>query len=115
MMLGRQMTPMYRYFLALDPLGYSSYGLSAQDAQFVGRADNAVSYLGHVGPFELNALYSLGYDAVTYNRLRFVAHIRRQKYLKLADTAFVAGFLQFPKQRCRRIQYGRAATTYSSR
>ncbi|MBC8724721.1 porin [Paraburkholderia sp. 31.1] len=67
MMLGRQMTPMYRYFLALDPLGYSSYGLSAQDAQFVGRADNAVSYLGHVGPFELNALYSLGYDAVTYN------------------------------------------------
>jgi predicted porin len=37
-MAGRQMTPMYRFFLALDPLNYSSYGLSAQDAQFVGRA-----------------------------------------------------------------------------
>ncbi|HEY1610740.1 MAG TPA: porin, partial [Paraburkholderia sp.] len=66
-MLGRQMTPMYRFFLALDPLGYSSYGFSAQDSQFVGRADNSVAYLGHAGPFELNALYSFGYDAVTYS------------------------------------------------
>jgi predicted porin len=65
--LGRQMTPMYRYFLALDPLGYSSYGFCAQDAQFVGRADNAVSYLGHAGPFELNAMYSFGYDSTVAN------------------------------------------------
>ncbi|SIT46492.1 Porin Gram-negative type [Paraburkholderia ribeironis] len=62
-MAGRQMTPMYRYFLALDPLNYSSYGLSAQDAQFVGRADNALVYLQHAGPFELNVLYSFGYDS----------------------------------------------------
>jgi predicted porin len=67
LMLGRQMTPMYRYFLALDPLNYSSYGFSAQDAQFVGRADNAVSWLGHYGPFELNALYSFGYDSTVAN------------------------------------------------
>ena len=66
-MAGRQMTPMYRYFLPLDPLNYSSYGLSAQDAQFVGRADNAVGYLGHAGPFELNALYSFGYDSTVVN------------------------------------------------
>ncbi|MGF6598389.1 putative porin [Paraburkholderia sp. GAS448] len=62
-MAGRQMTPMYRYFLPLDPLNYSSYGLSAQDSQFVGRADNAIAYLGHVGPFEANFLYSFGYDS----------------------------------------------------
>ncbi|MEX3933705.1 porin [Paraburkholderia phymatum] len=66
-MAGRQMTPMYRYFLPLDPLGYSSYGFSAQDAQFVGRADNAVEYLGHAGPFEVNALYSFGYDSTVPN------------------------------------------------
>jgi predicted porin len=66
-MAGRQMTPMYRFFLALDPLNYSSYGLSAQDAQFVGRADNALEYLGHAGPFELNALYSFGYDSTIAN------------------------------------------------
>lgn len=66
-MAGRQMTPMYRFFLALDPLNYSSYGLSAQDAQFVGRADNALEYLGHAGPFELNALYSFGYDSTITN------------------------------------------------
>ncbi|SOE87835.1 Outer membrane protein (porin) [Burkholderia sp. YR290] len=62
-MAGRQITPMYRYFLALDPLNYSSYGLPAQDSQFVGRADNALEYLGHVGPFEFNTLYSFGYDS----------------------------------------------------
>ncbi|MCX4151550.1 MULTISPECIES: porin [Paraburkholderia] len=66
-MAGRQITPMYRYFLALDPLNYSSYGLAAQDAQFVGRADNALAYLGHAGPFELNALYSFGYDSTVSN------------------------------------------------
>ncbi|NML99123.1 porin [Paraburkholderia sp. RP-4-7] len=66
-MAGRQMTPMYRYFLSLDPLNYSSYGLSAQDSQFVGRADNSVGYLGHAGPFEVNALYSFGYDATVPN------------------------------------------------
>lgn len=66
-MLGRQMTPMYRYSSLLDPLAYSSYGLPAQDAQFVGRADNAVEYLGHLGPFELNALYSFGYDSTITN------------------------------------------------
>lgn len=66
-MAGRQMTPMYRFFLALDPLNYSSYGLSAQDAQFVGRADNALEYLGHAGPFQLNALYSFGYDSTITN------------------------------------------------
>ena len=66
-MAGRQMTPMYRYFLALDPLNYSSYGLPAQDSQFVGRADNALEYLGHAGPFEFNTLYSFGYDSTVAN------------------------------------------------
>jgi predicted porin len=64
LMLGRQITPMYRFSLALDPLNYSSYGLSAQDSQFVGRADKAVSYLKKAGPVEFNAMYSFGYDAL---------------------------------------------------
>jgi predicted porin len=66
-MAGRKQTPIYRYFLVLDPLNYSSYGLPAQDAQFAGRADNALEYLGHAGPFELNALYSFGYDSTVPN------------------------------------------------
>lgn len=66
-MAGRQITPMYRFSNALDPLNYSSYGLPAQDGQFVGRADNALVYLGHVGPFELSALYSFGYDSTITN------------------------------------------------
>jgi predicted porin len=66
-MAGRQMSPMYRYFLALDPLNYSSYGLPAQDSQFVGRADNAFEYLGSAGPFEFNSLYSFGYDSTVAN------------------------------------------------
>jgi predicted porin len=66
-MAGRQMTPMYRYFSSLDPLAYSSYGLPAQDGQFVGRADNAVEYLGGYGGFETNLLYSFGYDSTVTN------------------------------------------------
>jgi predicted porin len=67
LMLGRQITPMYRYFLPLDPLNYSSYGLSAQDGQFAGRADNAAAYLGRYGSFETNLLYSFGYDSTVVN------------------------------------------------
>lgn len=64
LMIGRQMTPMYRFSLALDPLNYSSYGFSAQDSQFVGRADKAVEYLKKTGPVEFNAMVSFGYDAL---------------------------------------------------
>jgi predicted porin len=60
---GRQITPIYEYFLPLDPLNYSSYGLPAQDAQFIGRADNSVKYSGSFGPIDVSALYSFGYDA----------------------------------------------------
>jgi predicted porin len=63
-MVGRQMTPMYRFSLALDPLNYSSYGFAAQDSQFVGRADKAVEYLKKAGPVEFNAMVSFGYDAL---------------------------------------------------
>ncbi|AYZ00067.1 porin [Burkholderia multivorans] len=65
LMLGRQQVPMYKFGLALDPLAYSSFGFSAQDSQFVGRADNAIAYQGKRGPFEVNALYSFGYESVT--------------------------------------------------
>ncbi|GAB3626197.1 porin [Pandoraea terrae] len=82
-MAGRQMTPMYRYFLALDPLNYSSYGLSAQDAQFVGRADNALEYLGHAGPFEFNALYSFGYDSTIANGAQVPGQFRVGKQVDL--------------------------------
>ncbi|KWF32961.1 porin [Burkholderia diffusa] len=66
-MVGRQITPMYRFSNALDPLNFASYGLPAQDGQLVGRADNAIVYLGSLGPFEFNALYSFGYDSTIAN------------------------------------------------
>jgi predicted porin len=65
LMLGRQQVPMYRFGLALDPLAYSSFGFTAQDSQFVGRADNAIAYQGKRGPFEVNVLYSFGYESVS--------------------------------------------------
>jgi predicted porin len=65
LMLGRQQVPMCKFGLALDPLGYSSFGFTAQDSQFVGRADNAVAYQGKRGPFEVNVLYSFGYEPVS--------------------------------------------------
>jgi len=65
LLLGRQQVPMYRFGLALDPLAYSSFGFSAQDPQFVGRADNSVAYQVKRGPFEVNVLYSFGYESVT--------------------------------------------------
>jgi predicted porin len=65
LMLGRQQAPMYKFGLALDPLAYSSFGFIAQDPQFVGRADNSVAYQGKRGPFEVNVLYSFGYESVS--------------------------------------------------
>ena len=61
--MGRLMTPIYEYFLPLDPLNYSSYGLPAQDGQFIGRADNAVKFTGTYGAFDVNTMYSFGYDS----------------------------------------------------
>lgn len=65
--MGRQMTPAYRELLSLLPSNYSTYGLPAQDLQFSGHADNSVGYQNHVGPFELQTLYSFGYDATVVN------------------------------------------------
>lgn len=64
LLMGRNITVQYRYGLSLDPLDYSSYGLAAQDSEFAGRADNSVVYNLKKGPFEVNTLYSFGYEGV---------------------------------------------------
>lgn len=91
LMLGRQMTPIYRYFLPLDPLNYSSYGLPAQDAQFVGRADNSAAYLGRYGSFETNLLYSFGYDSTVENGAQVPGEFRVGKQYDIG-----ARYLQGP-------------------
>lgn len=63
--MGRQRTVSYDYLVGLDPLGWSSYGLDDQDTQLVNRADNSVKYVTNVGPFNIDAMYSFGYDTVS--------------------------------------------------
>ncbi|MFM0721684.1 porin [Paraburkholderia strydomiana] len=84
MMVGRQMTPMYRYAKDLDPLNYSNYGLPAQDTQYIGRADNAIEYLGHAGPLELNAMYSFGYDSTVVDGSEVPGEFRIGKQYDIA-------------------------------
>ncbi|SOE98970.1 Outer membrane protein (porin) [Burkholderia sp. OK233] len=67
--LGRQVTAIYDFDLAYDPVAPAIYSSPAYDAAFVSRADNSVKYVGDVGlaggKLSLDALYSFGYDSVT--------------------------------------------------
>ncbi|NPT55085.1 porin [Paraburkholderia elongata] len=67
--LGRQVTAIYDFDLAYDPVGPALYSSPAYDAAFVSRADNSVKYVDDVslagGKLSLDALYSFGYDSVT--------------------------------------------------
>ncbi|WP_174995075.1 porin [Pandoraea anhela] len=65
--VGRQKNLIYDAFLELDPLSYYSYSLPALDAQFVGKADNAIKYAGNVNGFKVAGLFSTGYDATIAN------------------------------------------------
>jgi predicted porin len=74
--LGRQKVPIYDYFQYLDPLGYYSWSLVSQDAQYANRADNSIKYVANVGPFSFDGLYSTGYDATIPNGAQVPGNFR---------------------------------------
>ncbi|NPT59833.1 porin [Paraburkholderia elongata] len=67
--LGRQVTAIYDFDLAYDPVAPALYSSPAYDAAFVSRADNSAKFLADIGllggKLSIDALYSFGYDSVT--------------------------------------------------
>lgn len=60
--LGRQTTPMYDFGLRFDPMSISPrYSISAIDAGFISRANNAVKYVGNFNGLTATAMYSFAY------------------------------------------------------
>lgn len=60
--LGRETTTVYDYGVQYDPITASRYSAVVFDAAYVGRADNAVKYVGKFGGLNVGAQYSLGFD-----------------------------------------------------
>ncbi|TQK01124.1 porin [Herbaspirillum sp. SJZ107] len=60
--LGREATTFYDYGVQYDPITASRYSAVVFDAAYVGRADNAVKYVGKFGGFSVGAQYSFGLD-----------------------------------------------------
>lgn len=88
--LGRQKIAMYDYFQYLDPLAYFGWSLLAQDTQFGGSADNSVKYVGNIGPFNLNVLFSTGYDATITNGAQVPGQFRVGQEIS-GGTSFSSG------------------------
>lgn len=65
--LGRQNNILFDFFIPFDANRYAPYSVLAHDAQFAGRADNAIKYTGNFGELTISALYSAGYDATIAN------------------------------------------------
>jgi predicted porin len=65
--LGRQITGMYDFALVFDPVAPARFSTPVFDAAYVGRADNAVRYVGKFGGFNIKSQYSLGYDGLIAN------------------------------------------------
>ncbi|MBP0638674.1 porin [Cupriavidus sp. AcVe19-6a] len=61
--LGRQNNILFDFFIPFDTNRYAPYSVLAHDAQFAGRADNAIKYTGNFGELTISALYSAGYDS----------------------------------------------------
>lgn len=74
--LGRQNNTLFDMFVPLDPLRYALYGVLAQDAQFVNRADNSIKYTGEFGNLTIVGLYSTGYDSTIANGGEVPGNIR---------------------------------------
>ncbi|WP_454733422.1 MULTISPECIES: porin [Cupriavidus] len=65
---GRQQNALYDLFGAYDPMGVGPrYSLNNVDAQFNGRADNAIKYTGKFGGLTATGFYSFGRDATVSN------------------------------------------------
>jgi predicted porin len=63
--LGRQITSMYEFALVFDPVAPARFATPVFDAAYVGRADDAIKYVGKFGGLNVRAQYSLDYDAAT--------------------------------------------------
>lgn len=61
--LGREATTFYDYGVQYDPITASRYSAVVFDAAYVGRADNAVKYVGRFGGLSVGAQYSFGFDS----------------------------------------------------
>lgn len=62
--LGRQTTVIYDFALAFDPTAPTRYSTPMFDPAFVGRADNAIKYIGKFGAVVLKSQYSLGFNGI---------------------------------------------------
>lgn len=62
--LGRETTAVYDYGVLYDPITASRYSAVVFEPGFVGRADNAVKYVGKFGGLRIGSQYSLGYDSL---------------------------------------------------
>ncbi|MGO4829894.1 porin [Cupriavidus sp. 2KB_15] len=90
---GRQKVPIYDFFSSLDPLAYSNWSITAQDAQFIGRADNSIKYVASGGPFKFDALYSTGYNTVIVNGGEIPGEFRVGQEMS-AGTSYASGALE---------------------
>jgi predicted porin len=64
---GRETTAVYDFGLVFDPISPARYAAPIFDAAFVGRADNALKYVGTFGGLNIRAQYSFGFDGLIAN------------------------------------------------
>jgi predicted porin len=62
--LGRQTTVIYDFAFAFDPSAPTRYSTPMFDPAFVGRADNAIKYIGKFGALGVRAQYSTGFNGI---------------------------------------------------
>jgi predicted porin len=61
--MGRQKIPFNDFGLIFDPVGPARFSTPTFDLSYIGRADNAVKYIGKYKTATVNAQYSTGYDS----------------------------------------------------
>lgn len=65
--LGRQPIVINDFGLVYDPVGPTRYSTPVFDVAYIGRADNALKYVGEFGGLRASVQYSLGYNGLLQN------------------------------------------------
>lgn len=65
--MGRQKIPFNDFGLIFDPVGPARFSTPTFDLSYLGRADNAVKYVGKYQAATMSAQYSTGYDSMIAN------------------------------------------------
>lgn len=65
--MGRQKIPLNDFGLIFDPVGPARFSTPTFDLSYIGRADNAVKYIGKFGAATVSGQYSTGYDSTIAN------------------------------------------------